>query len=115
MNTREIGNIGEKKALKYLKLRLYKILATNYTKKTGEIDIIAKKGSYIIFIEVKFRKNISKGLPREAVNKFKQNQIIRTANMYILENDLKDIDFRFDVIEILGNKIEHIKNAFQIS
>ena len=111
MNNTEIGNKGEKIAKKYLKLRFYKILETNYRRKTGEIDIIAKKKGYIIFIEVKYRSNTNKGLPREAVNAFKQRQIKRTAEMYIMENSLS-CDMRFDVIEILGKKIEHIKNAF---
>lgn len=111
MNNVEKGRIGEKIARRYLKLRLYKILETNYRRKTGEIDIIAKKGRYIIFVEVKYRKNINKGLPREAVTPFKQRQIKRTAEMYIMENNVKN-DLRFDVIEILDKKIEHIKNAF---
>ena len=111
MNNIEIGNKGEKIARNYLRLRLYKILETNYRRKTGEIDIIAKKGGYIIFIEVKYRNNINKGLPREAVTTFKQGQIKRTAQMYIMENKIS-CDMRFDVIEILGKKIEHIKNAF---
>lgn len=111
MNNVEIGNKGEKVAKRYLKLRLYKILETNYRRKTGEIDIIAKKGGYIIFVEVKYRNNTNKGLPREAVTAFKQRQIKRTAEMYIIENKL-NCDMRFDVIEILDKRIEHIKNAF---
>lgn len=111
MNNVEIGNKGENIASRYLKFRLYKILERNYRRKTGEIDIIAKKGGYIIFVEVKYRNNTNKGLPREAVTSFKQRQIKRTAEMYILENNLK-CDLRFDVIEILGGKVEHIKNAF---
>lgn len=103
--------MGENMALRYLKHRLYRILETNYARKTGEIDIIAEKGGYIVFVEVKYRNNTSKGLPREAVTPFKQRQIIRTAQMYIIENKL-DCDMRFDVIEILGKHIEHIKNAF---
>lgn len=111
MNNREKGSFGEEKAVKYLKHRFYKILETNYRRKTGEIDIIAKKDGYIIFVEVKYRKTTSMGLPREAVTPFKQGQIKRTAQMYIIENN-PNCDMRFDVIEILGNKIEHIKNAF---
>lgn len=111
MNNYEKGQRGEAAARRYLKFRLYKILETNYRRKTGEIDIIAKKGSYTIFVEVKYRKNADKGLPREAVTPFKQRQIKRTAEMYIMENNVKN-DLRFDVIEILDRKIKHIKNAF---
>ncbi len=111
MNNVEKGIVGEKIARRYLKLRLYKILETNYRRRTGEIDIIAKKGSYVVFVEVKYRESIEKGLPREAVTPFKQRQIKRTAEMYIVENKVKD-DIRFDVIEIIGRNVEHIKNAF---
>ncbi len=103
--------MGEERAVKYLKHRFYGILETNYARKTGEIDIIAKKNGYVVFVEVKYRSSTSKGLPRESVTPFKQRQIRRTAQMYIVENKL-DCDMRFDVIEILGNHIEHIKNAF---
>jgi Holliday junction resolvase-like predicted endonuclease len=65
---------------------------------------------------VKYREDISKGLPREAVTVHKQAVIRRCAEYYIMQNDIKNSDFRFDVIEIIGKKfgkgIEHIKNAF---
>lgn len=112
MNNREKGSRGEKRAVRYLKLRLYKILETNYTRKTGEIDIIARKGGYTVFAEVKYRKSDVMGLPREAVTPFKQRQIKRTAMMYIMEKHIEDKPIRFDVIEILGKDIKHIKNAF---
>ena len=111
MNNVEIGQKGENIATRYLRLRLYKILERNYRRKTGEIDIIAKKGGYIIFIEVKYRNNTNKGLPIEAVTPINQRQIKRTAEIYILENKYY-CNMRFDVIEILGKKVEHIKNAF---
>lgn len=113
IGNRDKGRIGEEKAVKYLKRRLYKILEINYSKSIGEIDIIVKKGSYIVFVEVKYREDISKGYPREAVTKYKQDKIRKTALYYIAENNIEENDYRFDVIEILGNKIEHIKNAFE--
>lgn len=112
MNNVEKGKLGEIAALMYLKAHFYKILEHNYRTPLGEIDIIAKKGSYIIFIEVKYRKDISKGYPREAVTAFKQNQIKKAAMQYIQNKKLYESDFRFDVIEILGKRIEHIKDAF---
>ncbi len=112
MNNKEKGSMGEKIAQKYLTLRLYRILETNYRRRTGEIDIIAKKGGYTVFVEVKYRNSDSMGLPREAVDSYKQRQIKRTAMIYIMENRLEDTPLRFDVIEIMGKDIEHIKNAF---
>lgn len=112
MNNIIKGKIGEGIAVLYLLLHFYRITERNFRAKTGEIDIIAKKDGYTIFVEVKYRKNISKGYPREAVNDFKQNQIKRTATVYLMKHNLMDSNIRFDVIEIIGTKVEHIKNAF---
>lgn len=112
LNNKEKGNIGESLAAFYLRLHFYKILERNFRAKTGEIDIIAKKNNYIIFTEVKYRKTTSKGYPREAVTEFKKRQIKKTAEIYLLKHNLTEANVRFDVIEILGKKIEHIKDAF---
>ncbi len=111
-NNRRIGNIAEKRALDFLINKGYSIIATNYQKQFGEIDIIAKKDTYIFFVEVKYRKDIKKGYPREAVSLKKQEKIKNTALCYIAENNLNNIDFSFDVIEIIGDNIIHIENAF---
>lgn len=115
-NNRETGNIGEGYAKEYLINNGYNIIKTNYSCKLGEIDIIAKNKNYIVFIEVKYRKTLSYGYPREAVNFKKQSKIRKVANMYINTHNIVNSDFRFDVIEILNlnneNVIEHIKNAF---
>lgn len=95
-NNREKGNIAEKKAIDFLINKGYSIITTNYQKQFGEIDIIAKKDTYIFFIEVKYRKNINKGYPREAVSLKKQEKIKNTALSYISENNLINIDFCFD-------------------
>ena len=103
-------------AEKHLQNKGYNILERNYRTKAGEIDLIARLKNYVVFIEVKFRTNTNYGLPREAVNYPKQRKIINTAMQYITKKQLTDQDFRFDVIEVLGDgqlmKIEHIENAF---
>ncbi len=109
----EKGRMGEKIAVKYLKSIDFDIISTNYRTSFGEIDIIARDKEYIVFIEVKFRKRSECGFPREAVGKFKQKNIIKTAYNFIMENNLSNIDFRFDVIEILDGFVEHIENAFE--
>ena len=114
MNNRAAGNTGENMAAMYLRLRMYKILERNYYSPVGEIDIIAKKGETYIFLEVKYRRDASKGLPREAVNIYKQNKIRRTAQHYLAANNINEYntDIRFDVVEILGKEIRHLKAAF---
>lgn len=109
----EKGRMGEKIAVKYLRSRDFDIISTNYRTSFGEIDIIARDKEYIVFIEVKFRKRSEYGFPRESVGKFKQKNIVKTAYNFIMENNLSNIDFRFDVIEILDGFVEHIENAFE--
>lgn len=106
------GKSGELLAKIYLKIKLYKIIEMNYKAANGEIDIIAKKGNTLVFVEVKYRATLENGYPREAVNKYKIQKITKTAQQYIATHNVNGMDFRFDVIEILGKHIEHIKNAF---
>jgi len=108
----EKGRIGEKIAYKYLQSKDFEIIQTNYRTGFAEIDIIAKDKGYIVFIEVKYRRSLKNGFPREAVGKAKRKNIINAALCFISENNLVDVDFRFDIIEILGARVEHIENAF---
>lgn len=118
-NRRETGDWGEKVAAEYLQKQGYRILTTNFRCKIGEIDIIAKDQEYIVFIEVKYRKDLSHGLPREAVTYYKQRTIIKVAMWYLKQKHLYDCSCRFDVIEILGGPtgltISLIKDAFRIN
>lgn len=118
MKARDIGKIGEDAACRFLKKNGYEILERNYQKTIGEIDIIAKKGELLSFVEVKTRQNEAFGLPCEFVTKGKQQKIIRTAYTYILEHQL-DEACSFDIVEVLhdGHKIQtlrHIPHAFTL-
>ena len=107
-----VGDKGEGLAISYLKKQKYKILTTNFKNKIGEIDIIAKDKGILVFIEVKYRTNDYFGLPREAVTDQKQRKIKFVATSYITKNNLFDCPCRFDVVEILDNKINLIKDCF---
>ena len=118
MDRRSLGTWGEEQAARYLKLRAYRILDMNYRCRHGEIDIIARRGKYIVFVEVKLRKNDDYAAAREFVNYPKQQRIITTAQLYLQEHNM-ELQPRFDVIEIYAPngsegkiKIEHIENAF---
>lgn len=65
-----------------------------------------------MFVEVKFRQTDEFGLPREAVGIYKQNKIKKTATLYLQQNNLFEKQIRFDVVDILGDEITHIENAF---
>ena len=106
------GDIGECKAAKYLVDKGYEIIETNYKNKIGEIDIIAQDENRIVFVEVKARATAKFGYPREAVNIYKQNKIKMVADIYLKSKHLTNSYIRFDVIEILADKITHLIAAF---
>lgn len=111
----EKGRTGETLAVRHLKNNGYEILDLNYACKTGEIDIVAEAGDYLVFVEVKLRTNLNNGYPREAVGYQKQSKIKRCAERYIAEKKLYSRDCRFDVIEIVvtdKTEITHITDAF---
>ena len=108
----DLGSAGESLAADYLRKNGYGILEKNFRTRFGEIDIIAKYGDTYVFVEVKTRKgNDCYGVPQLAVNFSKQKHLTLAALTYIKKEALKS-DYRFDVIAILDNKIEHIQNAF---
>lgn len=113
MNTRRVGQIGEDIAAQYLKKHGYKILERNFSTRHGEIDIIAKHGTYFVFVEVKRRFSTEYGLPREAVTPSKQQTIARCATYWLAKNKLCGAPVRFDVVEILNDEITLLQDAFR--
>ena len=112
-NHRAMGTYYEKKAAEYLKKQGYEILAMNYRCRIGEIDIIARDGEYLVFVEVKYRSSAAGGAPEEAVNYKKQRVISKVASYYLMkEYGTLDVDCRFDVAGILDDEIRLTKNAF---
>lgn len=114
MNKRQIGRIGEDKAAAYLTERGYQILEQNYRCRLGEIDLIAKDGRFLVFIEVKYRTSQRYGDPAEAVDSKKQFKIYQTARYYLYQQGYsQDQPCRFDVAAVYGNgRIRYIKYAF---
>jgi len=115
-----LGKTGEDKACRFLQRNGYLVVQTNYRTKCGEIDIIAKQGPVLVFIEVKTRRSRSFGSPLLAVTARKQRQISMVAQEYLSKNNLFDTDARFDVIGMSIDaadhvEIEHIENAFELS
>ena len=114
MNNRKVGTEYETKAEEYLESKGYRILGKNYRCKFGEIDLIAKDGDYLVFVEVKHRKNNHTGNPLEAVTYRKIRRISMTASYYIMMHHISvDSPIRFDVIGYLGDEVTHIENAFE--
>lgn len=115
--TRKLGRLGEDMALEYLKKKNYRIIDTGFRIHRGEIDIIARDGGTLVFIEVKTRNSAAFGRPEESVTPAKQRQVRRLAQGYLMSRGLGDADCRFDVIAVRraddgGYEIEHFRNAF---
>ena len=120
MLKRDIGNKGEDIAVKHLKKKGYKIIERNFNVPgMGEIDIVAKNKEYLVFVEVRLRKNTLHGSGAETVDIFKQKKLIKAALMYMKANSLMNVPVRFDVASITGNpegeySLEIIENAFEV-
>ena len=111
--SRKTGFAYEKKAAEYLTEKGYRILQQNFYTKFGEIDMIARNGKYLVFIEVKYRSTERGGHPLETVDVRKQNRIRRAAQFYLLRYGFPENTLcRFDVVGILGDEVVHIENAF---
>lgn len=118
MNTLLIGKWGEAKAAEYLRKKRYKIIGTNFRSRFGEIDLVAENKRFVVFVEVKLRKNADFGRASEFVNKAKQQKIVTTAKVWLAKYETEKV-VRFDIIEIyapdgISNNftVNHIENAF---
>lgn len=115
-----VGAWGESIAADYLRKKHYKLLATGYRSRFGEIDLIVFDRKYLVFVEVKLRKSSAFAQAREFVDNHKQERLRTTAEFYLAQNPTI-LQPRFDIIEIyapegtetLKPEIIHIKDAFQ--
>ncbi len=120
-----LGQLGEKAAAAYLRKMGYQIIALNFTNTTGrrlgEIDIIAKDGQELVFVEVKTRKEPLSGkiiLPEENINRSKLFKFKKIVDYYLKTNNLWDKAYRFDAISLIYKgdqglfELKHLKNIF---
>lgn len=111
----ETGKEGEQLAVEYLAGKGYEIVERNWRFKKNEIDIIAREGDVLVFVEVKTRHENYLVEPELSVSNQQQRAIITAANAYIVEKDF-DCESRFDIISIVisseGTNIKHIDDAF---
>lgn len=120
-STHERGSAAESRAARHLRLKGYRILERNWRVPPGEIDLIARRGRTLAFIEVKMRRSKDKGSPLEAVDERKRNRIGAAAACYLTKGLPKGVKTcRFDVLTVgpeknlLGFlKVRHLENAFE--
>lgn len=114
MNLRKLGGAYETVAACYLEEKGYEILHRNYRCRRGEVDLVARDGDILVFVEVKYRTCNGQGAALEAVGRSKQRVLARVAAYYLMkECNSLEVDCRFDVIGIDGDQITHLENAFE--
>lgn len=128
-NNKELGNKGERLAERFLRRQRYKIIERNYRTRGGEVDIIAKDGNQLVFIEVKTRSSDNQEFLRTSVNRGKSKRLAKTAVYYLKKNKYQGVTARFDVVFVIikngspphqkfwrgdRHKIELVKDAFRL-
>jgi len=114
------GAWGEFLAAQYLQKKRYKLLATGYRCRFGEIDLIVQNRKYLVFVEVKLRKSDAFACAAEHVDSHKQDRLRKTAGIYLQDNPT-NLQPRFDVVEIYAPQgietkkplINHMEDAFE--
>lgn len=113
MSTRSLGDGYEQLAAEFLEREGYEILERNFRCRQGEIDLIAGERGYLVFVEVKYRRDGGSGLPEEAVDWRKRRRICRTAVHYMVKHQVYDTcPCRFDVVAVEGRRIRLYRDAF---
>ena len=116
-----LGQRAETLAADYLEERGYAVVARNWRRPEGELDLIVTRDGLCVFVEVRSRTGIERGHPLETVNASKRARVLRAARLYLDEEKPPAAVFRFDVVGVTfspdGNasEIVHIEDAFQAS
>lgn len=115
----DLGKWGEDLAVRKVKKLGYRCIARNYRCPLGEVDLIARDGDTLVFVEIKTRRGRSLAYAKEAVNQRKRRQLSKVALAYMKSNGLEDARARFDVVVINVNggdrQIEVVRNAFDLA
>ncbi|MCI9326562.1 YraN family protein [bacterium 1xD8-48] len=113
MNKRTTGKLYEEKAAAFLEEQGFFLLDTNYRCRQGEVDLIGIHDGCLVFVEVKYRKDLGSGAPEEAVGPAKQMKICRVSDYYRLAKPAEaERQIRYDVVAICGEEIRWYRDAF---
>lgn len=114
----ELGRSGEALAEAYLQARRFRIVTRNFRCRAGEIDLVARDGEALVFVEVRSRRGARAGTGLESVTPAKQARVARVAQYYLAAHGLAETPSRFDVVGIdFGADpptVEHVRNAFEV-
>lgn len=121
-DTRRMTGIrGEEEAARFLQRCGYAILDKNVRMRAGEIDLVAKEGKTLVFVEVKTGRDLAGDPPQASVNTRKQNKLGKLAHGYLKAKRLREVPCRFDVVSVILNDdggvkaIRHFPNAFSVA
>jgi putative endonuclease len=118
---RLVGNKGEEEAARFLARSGLAVVDKNVRTRAGEIDLVARDGKTLVFVEVKTRRDMEGDPPQAGVNTRKQNRLGRLAQGYLKSKRIRQTPCRFDVVSVIFNDegavkaIRHIPNAFSVS
>ena len=119
ISKQQLGLQGEAEAARFLKKNGFKILVPRYRCRFGEIDLVAREGDVLVFVEVKTRASADFGDPSQAVTPEKQKHMSRVALDYLRRLKNPKIPVRFDIVEVISsesvNQCNHIRDAFPLS
>jgi putative endonuclease len=107
-----MGADGEARAAAWYEAAGYEVVARNWRCRDGELDLVVRRGGELVFVEVKARTTDRFGLPAEAVTPAKQRRLRGLAARYLGDTGTRAAGLRFDVVAILGGRLEVIEAAF---
>jgi putative endonuclease len=119
MDRQEVGKLGEEAARKFLKKRGYRIRETGFRCRHGEIDIVARKKDYLVFVEVRTKSNLDFGTPEESITQTKKERLIASALTYNTTHENLPPLWRIDIVAIeldekgKTRRIDLIENAIE--
>lgn len=107
------GLAGEQQAIRYLQSRGWDVVAHRFRVGRVELDLVARRGPLVAFIEVKVRRGEAFGSPFEAVTGAKRREIVKAARVWVDRFGRPSDIYRFDCIGLTGNKLEHLEDAYR--
>lgn len=113
-STIEVGTTSEDRAASYLVRHGYRIVERNYRCKVGELDIVARDGDVLVFVEVRSRRSAEFGSALDAVGWHKRKKVSRVALAYLASRKPRFAQARFDVVAITGDELVHIRDAWRL-
>jgi putative endonuclease len=106
------GAWGEEQAARHYRSLGFEVVGRNWRCADGELDLVARRGALVVFCEVKARRSDAYGAPAEAVTAAKQRRLRRLGAAWLAAAGVHDVEVRFDVVSVLGTKVELIEAAF---